>query len=152
MKRINLTINGTAQQVEVDPKMPLLWLLRDHLKLTGTKYGCGMAQCGACTVHVGGQPTRSCTTPVSTVIGKEITTIEGLSEGRFQPLLQVWIEEDVSQCGYCQPGHIMTAAALLGKNGNPSDGDIDKAFARHLCRCGTANRVRAAVKLAAGEV
>jgi aerobic-type carbon monoxide dehydrogenase small subunit (CoxS/CutS family) len=152
MKRINLTINGKVQQAEVDPKMPLLWLLRDHLKLTGTKYGCGMAQCGACTVHVGGQPTRSCTTPVSRVMGKQITTIEGLSEGRFQPLLQVWIEEDVSQCGYCQPGQLMTAAALIEKNSNPTDADIDKAFARKLRRCGTANRIRAAVKLAAGEV
>ena len=147
---ISLTINGEARQLDVDPATPLLWVLRDTLSLTGTKYGCGIAQCGACTVHVDGQPVRSCVLPVSSVEGKKITTIEGLAEnGVLHRVQQAWLDLDVPQCGYCQSGQIMQAAALLSKNDSPTDADIDEAMAGVLCRCGTYSRVRKAIKQAA---
>ena len=144
-----LTINGEQMDVDVNPEMPLLWVLRDKLKLKGTKYGCGIAQCGACTVHVNGVAMRSCVLPVSAVSG-EVTTIEGLAEGSdLHPLQAAWIEHDVPQCGYCQAGQIMSAAALLEGNKSPSDDDIDQALAGNYCRCGTYTRIRAAVHSAA---
>jgi isoquinoline 1-oxidoreductase subunit alpha len=146
---IKLTINGQAQEVDVANDTPLLWVLRDTLGLTGTKYGCGMALCGACTVHVDGAPIRSCITPVETVAGKSITTIEGLSQDRSHPVQQAWIEIDVPQCGYCQSGQIMSAAALLAKNPAPSDADIDQAMSGNICRCGTYPRIRKAIHRAA---
>ena len=146
---IKLTINGKAQEVDVADDTPLLWVLRDQLGLTGTKYGCGMALCGACTVHIDGAPTRSCVTPVSAVAGKSVTTIEGLSSDRSHPVQQAWMEIDVPQCGYCQSGQIMSAAALLAKNTSPSDADIDTAMAGNLCRCGTYLRIRKAIHRAA---
>ncbi|HWK74974.1 MAG TPA: (2Fe-2S)-binding protein [Povalibacter sp.] len=146
---IKLTINGKAQEVEAADDTPLLWVLRDTLGLTGTKYGCGMALCGACTVHVDGAPTRSCVTPVSAVAGKTITTIEGLSPDRSHPVQRAWIEIDVPQCGYCQSGQIMSAAALLAKNLSPTDTDIDTAMAGNICRCGTYPRIRKAIRRAA---
>lgn len=146
---ITLNVNGKAQQVDVDPETPLLWVLRDTIGLTGTKYGCGMALCGACTVHVDGEPVRSCVTPVSAVGDKPITTIEGLSADRSHPVQRAWIELDVPQCGYCQSGQIMSAAALLAKNPNPSNEDIDNAMSGNLCRCGTYGRIRAAIHRAA---
>jgi len=146
---IKLTINGKAQEVEAADDTPLLWVLRDTLGLTGTKYGCGMALCGACTVHVDGAPTRSCVTPVSAVTGKTITTIEGLSPDRSHPVQRAWIEIDVPQCGYCQSGQIMSAAALLAKNLSPTDTDIDTAMAGNICRCGTYPRIRKAIRRAA---
>ena len=146
---IKLTINGKAQEVEAADDTPLLWVLRDTLGLTGTKYGCGMALCGACTVHVDGAPTRSCVTPVSAVAGKTITTIEGLSPDRRHPVQRAWIEIDVPQCGYCQSGQIMSAAALLAKNLSPTDTDIDTAMAGNICRCGTYPRIRKAIRRAA---
>lgn len=146
---IRLTVNGQEQELDVDPKTPLLWVLRDHLDLTGTKFGCGIAQCGACTVHVNGLATRSCVTPVSAVAGREVTTIEGLSSNGEHPVQQAWIELDVPQCGFCQSGQIMAAASLLEENPTPSDTDIDQAMSGILCRCGTYNRVRAAIKRAA---
>ena len=146
---ISLTINGKAQEIDVEPEMPLLWALRDTLGMTGTKYGCGMALCGACTVHVDGVPTRSCVLPVSAVAGKQITTIEGLSKDRSHPVQQAWIELDVPQCGYCQSGQIMSAVALLKDNPKPSDADIDAAMAGNICRCGTYQRIRAAIHRAA---
>ena len=149
MKRLSLTVNGRVQTVEVDPSTPLLWVLRDHLGLTGTKYGCGMSQCGACTVHVDGVATRSCVTPASAVVGKKITTIEGLSPDRSHPLQRAWIAEQVPQCGYCQSGQIMSAAALLAKTPKPSDDQINAAMTGNICRCGTYPRIRAAIKQAA---
>ena len=146
---IKLTINGQARDVEVAGDTPLLWVLRDTLGLTGTKYGCGMALCGACTVHVDGAPTRSCVTSVESVAGKSITTIEGLSANRSHPVQQAWMEIDVPQCGYCQSGQIMSAAALLAKNPAPSDADIDKAMEGNICRCGTYPRIRQAIHRAA---
>lgn len=146
---LRFTVNGETAAVDVDSDTPLLWVLRDHLGLTGTKYGCGIAQCGACTVHVDGAATRSCVTPVSSVAGKRITTIEGLSRDRSHPVQRAWIEEDVPQCGYCQSGQIMTAAAFLAHTPNPSDADIDSAMSGNLCRCGTYARIRRAVKRAA---
>ena len=147
---ISLDVNGKKMQVDVDPNTPLLWVLRDHLNLTGTKYGCGMALCGACTVHLDGAPTRSCTTPVSAAAGKRITTIEGIGADRIGQVVQAaWIALDVPQCGYCQSGQIMSAAALLAANKNPSDADIDAAMANNVCRCGTYVRIRAAIKRAA---
>lgn len=146
---ISITINGSLEEIEVDPATPLLWVLRDVLGLTGTKYGCGMALCGACTVHVDGEATRACITPVSAVAGKQITTIEGLSANRDHPVQKAWIEIDVPQCGYCQSGQIMSAAALLAKNPNPTDADIDSAMSGNLCRCGTYQRVRQAIHVAA---
>lgn len=146
---IKLTINGQAQEVDVAGDTPLLWVLRDTLGLTGTKYGCGMALCGACTVHIDGSPARSCMTPVAGVSGKSITTIEGLSADRSHPVQQAWMEIDVPQCGYCQSGQIMSAAGLLAKNPAPSDADIDSAMAGNICRCGTYPRIRKAIHRAA---
>jgi aerobic-type carbon monoxide dehydrogenase small subunit (CoxS/CutS family) len=148
---IKLSINGKSVEVDVDPETPLLWVLRDTLGLTGTKYGCGMALCGACTVHLDGEPIRSCVTPVSSVGDQKITTIEGLSTDRSHPVQQAWIALDVPQCGYCQSGQIMSAAALLAKKSKPTDADIDEAMAGNLCRCGTYPRIRAAIHRAAGE-
>lgn len=148
---IKLSINGKSVEVDVDPETPLLWVLRDTLGLTGTKYGCGMALCGACTVHVDGEPLRSCVTPVSAIGEQKITTIEGLSSDRSHPVQQAWIALDVPQCGYCQSGQIMSAAALLAKKPKPTDADIDEAMAGNLCRCGTYPRIRAAIHRAAGE-
>ncbi len=148
-----LDINGKSVEVDVDPDMPLLWALRDHLSLTGTKYGCGMALCGACTVHVDGQATRSCVTPVSAVAGKKITTIETIGSGPVGRAVQeAWIAENVAQCGYCQSGQIMSATALLTSNKSPSDADIDTAMAGNICRCATYARIRAAIKRAAGSL
>jgi isoquinoline 1-oxidoreductase alpha subunit len=146
---IKLTVNGQSQDVDVAGETPLLWVLRDTLGLTGTKFGCGMAQCGACTVHLDGAPTRACVTPVSAVAGKSITTIEGLSPDRSHPVQQAWIEIDVPQCGYCQSGQIMAAAALLKQNPKPSDADIDQAMSGNICRCGTYPRIRKAIHRAA---
>ena len=143
------TLNGKATTVDVDPQMPLLWVLRDTLNMTGTKFGCGMALCGACTVHVNGEVTRSCITPVSSVAGKKITTIEGLSADASHPVQKAWIEEDVPQCGYCQSGQIMSAVALLAKKPNPTDADIDDAMSGNICRCGTYQRIRKAIHHAA---
>ena len=148
---IKLTVNGASRELDVDPDMPLLWAIRDHLELAGTKFGCGMALCGACTVHIDGQPTRSCVTPVSAAAGKSITTIEGLATPAGKAVQQAWIALDVPQCGYCQSGQIMSAAALLGANPQPSDADIDAAMSGNICRCGTYVRIRAAIKRAAGE-
>jgi aerobic-type carbon monoxide dehydrogenase small subunit (CoxS/CutS family) len=142
---ISFTLNGKPQNVDVDPEMPLLWVLRDTLSLTGTKFGCGIALCGACTVHINGDAARSCVTPISTVAGKKVVTIEGLSAEHSHPVQQAWIEVDVPQCGYCQPGQIMSAAALLAKNPHPSDADIDDAMGGNLCRCGTYLRIREAI-------
>ena len=149
MAVINLNINGQRQEVDVDPATPILWVLRDHLKLVGTKYGCGMAQCGACTIHLNETAVRSCQLPVSAVGEQAITTIEGLSEKGDHPLQKAWLEHDVPQCGYCQAGQIMTAAALLKKNPDPSDEEIETALNGNICRCGTYLRIKAAVKTAA---
>jgi len=146
---IKLLVNGQEHRVDADPAMPLLWVLRDLLGLTGTKYGCGISQCGACTVLVEGKPLRSCTTPVSAVGGKPITTIEGLSTDRSHPVQQAWIEEQVPQCGYCQSGQILAAVALLQSTPQPSDADIDEAMSGVLCRCGTYPRIRRAIRRAA---
>lgn len=142
-------VNGRSTTVDVAPDMPLLWVLRDVLDLKGTKFGCGMAQCGACTVHIGGRPTRSCITPVSAVEGTEVTTIEGLSATASHPLQRAWEELDVPQCGYCQAGQLMSAAALLAKNPKPTDADIDAAMDGNLCRCATYLRIRQAIHRAA---
>jgi len=142
---ISFTVNGKDQKVDVAPDTPLLWVLRDTIGLTGTKYGCGIALCGACIVHVNGEPTRSCTMPIAQASGKKVTTIEGLSRNSSHPLQKAWITEEVPQCGYCQSGQIMSAAALLAKNNNPSDDDIDKAMSGNICRCGTYNRIRKAI-------
>jgi aerobic-type carbon monoxide dehydrogenase small subunit (CoxS/CutS family) len=147
---IQLVINGKPQSVDVPPNMPLLWVLRDTLGMTGTKFGCGMALCGACTVHIDGEATRSCITPISSVAGKKVTTIEGLSPDRSHPVQRAWIEVDVPQCGYCQSGQIMSAASLLAKNAKPSDPEIDEAMKGNICRCGTYQRIREAVHRAAG--
>ncbi len=146
-----ITVNGTEQKLEVDPSTPLLWVLREQLALTGTKFGCGIAQCGACTVHVNGSAIRSCVTPVSAVSGKKITTIEGLapSNDELHPLQSAWIEEQVPQCGYCQSGQIMQALALLQNTPQPDDADIDRAMSGNLCRCGTYTRIRKSIKKAA---
>jgi len=146
---VSLNVNGEKLEADADPQTPLLWVLRDTLGLTGTKYGCGMALCGACTVHLDGQPIRSCVTPVSTVGAKKITTIEGLSPDRSHPVQQAWIELDVPQCGYCQSGQIMSAAALLVQKPAPTDEDINAAMAGNICRCGTYPRIRAAIHRAA---
>ncbi|HEX9474585.1 MAG TPA: (2Fe-2S)-binding protein [Steroidobacteraceae bacterium] len=140
-----LNVNGKDTEIDVDPDMPLLWVLRDTLGLTGTKFGCGMALCGACTVHLDGQPVRSCVTPVSAIGSKAVTTIEGLSPDRSHPVQRAWIELDVPQCGYCQSGQIMSAVALLAHTAEPSDADIDTAMSGNLCRCGTYQRIRAAI-------
>jgi aerobic-type carbon monoxide dehydrogenase small subunit (CoxS/CutS family) len=150
MASITLIINNQEQTVNVNANMPLLWVLRDLLSLTGTKYSCGMGICGACVVHVNGQAARSCITPVSAVVGQQITTIEGLSPDHSHPVQQAWLAENVAQCGYCQPGQIMSAAALLASTPNPSDAEIDQAMSGNLCRCGTYLRIRRAIHRAAG--
>lgn len=150
MASLTLTINGEARMVEAEPDMPLLWVLRDMLSLTGTKFSCGAGLCGACTVLVDGQATQSCITPAAAMAGRAITTIEGLSDDGSHPLQQAWLAESVAQCGYCQVGQIMTAAALLQRSARPSDAEIDAAFARTLCRCGTYMRIRRALHRAAG--
>ncbi len=149
MASIKFTLNGKSQTVEASPEMPLLWVLRDVLGMTGTKYGCGLALCGACTVHMEGNAIRSCQTAIDKVAGKNITTIEGLSSDASHPVQQAWIELDVPQCGYCQSGQIMTASALLAKNSKPSDADIDEVMRGNICRCGTYQSIRKAVHLAA---
>jgi isoquinoline 1-oxidoreductase alpha subunit len=147
---ISLSINGKTVQLTATPDTPLLWALRDELGLTGTKFGCGAAICGACTVHVDGKPLRACVTPISAVAGKQVTTIESIDADRIGQAVQAaWVRNDVPQCGYCQSGQIMTATALLAKNPHPSDADIDAAMRRNLCRCGTYNQIRAAIKDAA---
>jgi aerobic-type carbon monoxide dehydrogenase small subunit (CoxS/CutS family) len=148
---IALTVNGKAHSVEVAPETPLLWVLRDTLGLTGTKFGCGIAQCGACTVHLDGDAIRSCITPVSAVQGKKVTTIEGLSADGSHVVQQAWVAESVPQCGYCQSGQIMSAVALLAKTAKPSDADIDTAMRGNICRCGTYQRIRSAIHRAAGQ-
>jgi isoquinoline 1-oxidoreductase alpha subunit len=149
MGQSSIWINGEMKSLEVDPVTPLLWVLREQLGLTGTKFGCGLALCGACTVHVDGKAVRSCVTPVTAVEGKRVTTIEGLSADRSHPMQRAWLQVQVPQCGYCQSGQIMSAAALLAVNANPSDGDINDAMAGNLCRCGTYTRIRRAIQLAA---
>jgi isoquinoline 1-oxidoreductase alpha subunit len=150
---VSLVVNGKSHKVEVAPDTPLLWVLRDSLHMTGTKFGCGIAQCGACTVHIDGQPVRSCSTPVSGAVGKKVTTIEGVSASAAGKAIQAaWIKNDVPQCGYCQSGQIMSATALLAKNRKPSDADIDEAMTGNVCRCGTYNQIRAAIKDAAATV
>ena len=148
---MQLNVNGTAREVDAPDEMPLLWVIRDVLGLTGTKFGCGMAQCGACTVHLDGQAVRSCVLPVSAVAGRMVTTIEGLSPDGSHPVQRAWVDADVVQCGYCQPGQIMSAAALIAHNPSPSDEDIDAALAGNICRCGTYQRVREAVRQAAAQ-
>jgi aerobic-type carbon monoxide dehydrogenase small subunit (CoxS/CutS family) len=146
---IDFVLNGKPQSVDVSPEMPLLWVLRDTLSMTGTKFGCGMALCGACTVHVDGKAARSCVTPVSSVSGKKITTIEGLSSDGSHPVQQAWMEINVPQCGYCQPGQIMSAVALLAQKSSPNDAEIEDAMSGNICRCGTYQRIRAAIHRAA---
>ncbi len=146
---IQLTVNNQPQELDVDPAMPLLWAIRDHLQLTGTKFGCGMALCGACTVHIDGQPTRSCVTPISAAAGKSVTTIEGLSGPAGKAIQDAWVGLDVPQCGYCQSGQIMSASALLTANAKPTDADIDAAMAGNICRCATYARIRTAIHQAA---
>ncbi|ASO05207.1 (2Fe-2S)-binding protein [Arenibacter algicola] len=151
MADFNLNINGKTQKVEVDPNTPMLWVLRDHMKLVGTKFGCGIAQCGACTIHLGDTAVRSCQLPVSAVGEQQITTIEGLSENGDHPVQKAWLEVDVPQCGYCQAGQIMTASALLKSNPNPTDTEIESAMNGNICRCGTYTRIKKAVKMAAAN-
>jgi isoquinoline 1-oxidoreductase alpha subunit len=146
-----LIVNGKRRTVTADPGMPLLWVLRDVMGMTGTKFGCGIAQCGACTVHLDGVPVRSCSVALSAAAGKRVTTVEGLSPDRSHALQQAWIELDVPQCGYCQSGQLMSAAALLARKPHPTDADIDEAMSGNLCRCGTYQRIRAAIHRAAGE-
>ncbi|MBK6851246.1 MAG: (2Fe-2S)-binding protein [Burkholderiales bacterium] len=144
---IKISVNGKAASVDADPEMPLLWALREQLQLTGTKFGCGMALCGACTVHLDGKPVRSCSTPMSATSGKKVITIEGIGSGRIGKALQAaWIAHDVPQCGYCQSGQIMSASALLAEKKSPSDADIAEAMSGNICRCGTYNQIRAAIK------
>ena len=152
MPVVSLNVNGHAHKVEADPDTPLLWVIRDDIGLTGTKFGCGVAQCGACTVHVDGQPARSCVTPATAVAGRKITTIEGLQSKAAKAVQKAWIEHDVVQCGYCQSGQIMSASGLLEQNPKPSDEDIDQAMAGNLCRCATYVRIRAAIHAAAGQL
>jgi isoquinoline 1-oxidoreductase alpha subunit len=152
MTQFALDVNGRNQVVDGDPEMPLLWALRDLLNMTGTKYGCGIGLCGACTVHIDGAATRSCQTPLATAAGKRIVTIEGLAANGLHPVQEAWIAEQVPQCGYCQPGQIMSAAALLADKPHPTDSDIDEAMAGNLCRCGTYFRMRNAIRRAGGEM
>jgi isoquinoline 1-oxidoreductase subunit alpha len=147
---IKLIVNRKEESVDVDPSMPLLWVLRDVIGLTGTKFGCGIGQCGACTVHIDGRAQRACQTPVSTVAGKRVTTIEGLSDNLQHPVQQAWLAEDVPQCGYCQSGMIMTTAALLSEKPKPTDAEIDQRLGTHICRCGTYQRIRRAIHRVAG--
>ena len=151
MSTFRLNINGTIHEVNAEPNTPLLWILRDHLDLVGTKYGCGIAQCGACTVHLNGTAVRACQLPVASLESEKITTIEGLSEQGEHPVQKAWIAHDVPQCGYCQAGQIMSAAALLASNPNPSDEDIDAAMRGNICRCGTYTRIKKAIKTAANS-
>ena len=151
MSAVTLVINGQRRTVVADPAMPLLWVLRDVLGLTGSKFGCGIAQCGACTVHLEGAAVRSCSVPLSAVVGKHVTTIEGLAPDRSHALQRAWVALDVPQCGYCQSGQLMAAAALLARNPSPSDADIDAAMSGNICRCGTYQRIRAAIHRAAAE-
>jgi len=146
---VTINVNGKAHDVDVEPETPLLWVLRDSIGLTGTKYGCGVAQCGACTVHVDGQPTKSCNVNAASVVGKKVTTIEGLSPDASHPVQKAWIEHTVPQCGYCQSGQIMAAVALLRRSPKPSDREIDQAMADNLCRCGTYTQIREAIHAAA---
>jgi len=148
MAKFNLKINGTMREVDVDPSTPMLWVLRDHLRLLGTKYGCGVAVCGACTIHLGDQAVRSCQLAVSEVGDQRVTTIEGLSENGDHPVQKAWLEHDVAQCGYCQPGQIMQAVALLKQNPDPTEKEIEDAMYGNLCRCGTYTRIKAAIKTA----
>ena len=147
---VSFTLNNQAVSVDADPKTPLLWVIRDHVGLTGTKYGCGAGLCGACTVHINGDAVRSCITQIQSVAGKSVTTIEGLSADGSHPVQVAWIENDVPQCGYCQSGQIMSAASLLAKKAQPTDADIDEAMRGNICRCGTYTRIRKAIKMAAG--
>ena len=151
MATINLNVNGKTAVVDVDPKTPVLWVLREHLHLVGTKYGCGVAQCGACTIHLEGTAVRSCSVPVSAVGNKKITTIEGLSANGDHPVQKAWLEHDVAQCGYCQTGQIMQAAALLNSNPNPTDSQIESAMSGNICRCGTYVRIKDAIKSASTQ-
>jgi aerobic-type carbon monoxide dehydrogenase small subunit (CoxS/CutS family) len=152
MASINLNVNGKKQTLDVDPNTPVLWVLRDHLNLVGTKFGCGMAQCGACTILLENNAVRSCVLPVSAIEGKEITTIEGLSENGDHPVQKAWLENDVPQCGYCQAGQIMSAVSLLKSNPHPSDEEINTAMSGNICRCGTYVRIKAAIKTAASAI
>jgi len=152
MTTVSLNVNGHAHKVDADADTPLLWVLRDDIGLTGTKFGCGVAQCGACTVHLDGQPARSCVTPATAVGGRKVTTIEGLQSRAAKAVQKAWIEHDVVQCGYCQSGQIMSATALLEQNPRPSDDDIDHAMAGNICRCATYVRIRAAIHAAAGQL
>ena len=149
---VTLSINGELQQLNVDPDMPLLWALREQLALTGTKYGCGIAQCGACTVHVDGQPLRSCSAPIAALAGRKVTTIEGLASPAAKAVQKAWVALDVVQCGYCQSGQIMSATALLEQKRKPTDTDIDRAMAGNICRCATYQRIRAAIKAASASL
>ena len=149
---IAFSVNGKSVNLDVDPSTPLLWVIRDNLQLTGTKYGCGMAQCGACTIHINGEAVRSCVAPVSRAAGKSVTTIEGLSPDLSHPLQRAWLEEDVPQCGYCQSGQLMSAAVLLRDKHAPTDQDIDEAMTGNVCRCGTYPRIRRAIHRAAGMI
>lgn len=151
MATFTIKVNGQSREVNASPDTPLLWVLRDELNLVGTKYGCGIAQCGACTVHIDGAAMRSCSLPIESVAGKAVTTIEGLSDNGDHPLQRAWKEHDVPQCGYCQAGQIMTAASLLKQNSKPSDAEIEAAMIGNICRCGTYNRIKAAVKTAAAS-
>ena len=151
MKTFSISINGKTHEVNADPSTPMLWILRDHLDMTGTKFGCGIAQCGACTVHLDGVAVRSCQLPIAAINDQEVTTIEGLSENGDHPVQQAWLEHDVPQCGYCQAGQIMTAAALLKQNSNPNDQEIENAMHGNICRCGTYTRIKAAVKTASNS-
>ena len=151
MANYTLNINGKKQQIDVDPTTPMLWVLRDHIKLVGTKFGCGIAQCGACTIHLGDNAVRSCQLPISAVGYQKITTIEGLSENGDHPVQQAWLEIDVPQCGYCQAGQIMSASALLKRSPNPTDEEIETAMNGNICRCGTYTRIKKAIKTAANS-
>jgi aerobic-type carbon monoxide dehydrogenase small subunit (CoxS/CutS family) len=151
MKTFSISINGKTHEVNADPSTPMLWILRDHLDMTGTKFGCGIAQCGACTVHLDGVAVRSCQLPIAAINDQEVTTIEGLSENGDHPVQQAWLEHDVPQCGYCQAGQIMTAAALLKQNPNPNDQEIENAMHGNICRCGTYTLIKAAVKTASNS-
>lgn len=152
MATFNLTVNGKKQELNVDPSTPLLWVLRDHLDLVGTKFGCGMAQCGACTIHLDGKAVRSCILPISAVGDQKVTTIEGLSENGDHPVQSAWLEHDVPQCGYCQAGQIMSAAALLKENPTPTDEQIENTMSGNICRCGTYTRIKAAIKTASKTI
>lgn len=152
MATFKITVNGQPKQVDVDPQTPILWVLRDHLQMVGTKFGCGIAQCGACTIHLDGTAARSCSVPIASVGDMKITTIEGLSDNIDHPLQKAWLEHDVPQCGYCQAGQLMNAAALLKENPNPTDAEIDAAMDGNICRCGTYVRIKAAIKTAASQM